>query len=145
MTTRSERASARAITTRALRVYERGLEHGPDWIDDVALDEQIKEVVGLIGEGIFSRRALSAISNISIGRLRSHVDTPEGATGGVVEPSTLGLILRLLDVEDERDGAHRVSTRSKALAREIVERGTSPRMLSALSAVPVTTLRRWAA
>lgn len=143
MTTRSERASARAITTRALRVYKRGLEHGPDWGDDVALDEQVKEVVGLLGEGIFSRRALSAISNISIGRLRTHV--PGGEAGGIVEPSTLPLILDLLDVEDERDGAHRVSTRSKALAAEIVARGTSPRMLSALSAVPVTTLRRWAA
>lgn len=145
MTTRSERANARAITALALRVYRRGQEHGPEWDDEGALDEQYKETIRLAGTGVFSRRALSAISNLTIARLRNRVPLPEDATGGIIEPSSLAAILELIEEEDKRDGAYRVSERSKTLTHGIVLGGTSLRMLSALSSVPVTTLRRWAA
>lgn len=144
MTTRSERAEARALTQQAHDLHlaaAEGLLSG--WSDPDALDAQIVRTQALASSGIFSRYALAAISGLGYSRIRRFITVPKDATGGTITPDSLSLILELLDQEERRDGGHGVRLGSRELVVEIVERGTRLGMLSKLTAIPVSTLNRW--
>lgn len=131
------------ILQAAVAAWAVGASHAPRWKDKTALGAQLRRADQLLESGLLSVRNVSAITHLTVGRLRKRVDADEPRLGGRLAPATLPWLLDLFRAEEART-THSVSGSSLELTRKIIESGTSPRTIERLTGIPETTVRRWA-
>lgn len=95
----------------------------------------VEAAASLAEHGIFSRRAIVAITGLSY-RQVAKVVTKTDRSGGRLNPEVLGDLVRLAEARDR--GQMDVFAAQRALS------GTSASFASRLTGVPISTLARWA-